>query len=42
MNSDEVMTEIADFLDEVEDEGSIDFRIDSNYNSITVISLADD
>lgn len=42
MDRDEIMNEINDFLDTAEYEGGIDFTIDNDYDSITIISLGDD
>jgi hypothetical protein len=41
MNRDEVLEEVEGFLDEAEENGTEDFRIDDNYDIITIISLMD-
>ena len=41
MNREDVLTAIEYFLDEAEDNDTKDFRIDDNFDSITIISLVD-
>ena len=41
MDRNDVESWIESFLDEAEENGTEDFRIDDNYDSITIISLVD-